>query len=542
MSAEAQKHKITALYERLSRDDELQGESNSIKNQKKLLEDYALRNGLRNLCHFTDDGVSGTTFKREGFQAMIAEVEAGNVGTVIVKDMSRFGRDYLQVGFYTEILFKEKDVRFIAISNGIDSENQQESDFTPFLNIMNEWYARDTSRKIKAVFKSKMESGKRVSPSIPYGYLRDPNDKQRLIIDPEPAAVVRRIYRMVIDGKGVQSIADTLTAEKIPIPSAYAAEHCPENNHAHDIKDPFQWSPTAVGYILAKQEYMGHTVLGKTIGLDYKTKKRRKAKPNELMIFPNTHEPIVDEETWQLAQKLRRTVRRPSYDREPHPLTGLVYCAGCGAKLTHRQPKPDKEKKYDADDNYICSAYRGSSKSCTMHYIKTSTLMNLILDAIRRVTENVRADEKAFIENTADIYIEESRKLNREQERQIAQKEERRKTVDRLMMKLYEDRTSGIIPEKHFERMLEEYGAEFDSLEVEIDNLKAEIAERENSAVKTDKFVEIVRKYTDITELTPAILNEFIEKVIVHERTGTRGNYHQKIEIFFNFVGQIDPE
>lgn len=393
MRTATQSMKFTALYERLSRDDELIGESNSIKNQKQLLENYAHKNGYAPIRHFTDDGVSGTTFEREGFQAMIAEVEAGNVGAVIVKDMSRFGRDYLKVGFYTEVMFKEKGVRFIAINNGIDSANQQDSDFTPFLNIMNEWYARDASRKIQAVFKSRMQDGKRVSPSVPYGYLRSPEDKQKLIIDEEPAAVVRRIYQLVIEGKGVTAIADILTAEKVLIPSAYAKIHCPENDHSKGFTNPYLWSATAVSYILAKQEYMGHTVLGKTISVSYKTKKRRKAEPDELMIFKNTHPAIVDEETWHLAQKLRKTVRKPSYDRPPHPLTGLVYCADCGSKMTHRQPSPTKKKKYDADDAYTCSSYRQRTRDCTMHYIKTSVLWELILTAIREVSDYVRQDE-----------------------------------------------------------------------------------------------------------------------------------------------------
>lgn len=295
-------NKITALYERLSRDDEVQGESNSITNQKEYLEDFARKNGFHNLRHFTDDGVSGTTFERDGFKAMIAEVEEGNVETVIVKDMSRFGRNYLKVGFYTEMLFPEKDVRFIAINNGVDSLTQSENDFTPFLNIMNEWYAKDTSKKIRTMFRAKRQEGKRVSPSVPYGYLRDPNNKQHLIVDEEAAKVVRRIYQMVIEGHGKTEIARILSSEKVLIPSAYAAEHCPENNHSHGWTNPYQWSCTAVSYILEKQEYMGHTVLGKTVLDNFKTKKRRKAKPDELMIFPNTHEAIVDEETWHNEQ------------------------------------------------------------------------------------------------------------------------------------------------------------------------------------------------------------------------------------------------
>ena len=254
----ARTKKITALYERLSRDDELQGESNSIKNQKAFLEDYARRNGFLNIRHYTDDGVSGTTFDRKGFQAMIAEIEADNVATVIVKDMSRFGRDYLQVGFYTDILFKDKDVRFIAVNNGIDSDKQSDNDFTPFLNIMNEWYARDSSRKIRAIFQARMQEGKRVSASVPYGYRRNPENKQQLIVDERAAVVVRRIFQMIIAGDGVQAIADALTADRVLIPSAYAKRYNPENHHSKGYHDPYRWSPTSVSYILEKQEYMGH--------------------------------------------------------------------------------------------------------------------------------------------------------------------------------------------------------------------------------------------------------------------------------------------
>ena len=532
--------KITALYERLSRDDELQGESNSIKNQKQLLESYAHKNGYSPIRHFTDDGVSGTTFEREGFQAMIAEVEAGNVGAVIVKDMSRFGRDYLKVGFYTEVMFKEKGVRFIAINNGIDSANQQDSDFTPFLNIMNEWYARDASRKIQAVFKSRMQDGKRVSPSVPYGYLRSPEDKQKLIIDEEPAAVVRRIYQMVIEGKGVTAIADILTAEKVLIPSAYAKIHCPENDHSKGFTNPYLWSATAVSYILEKQEYMGHTVLGKTISVSYKTKKRRKAEPDELMIFKNTHPAIVDEETWHLAQKLRKTVRKPSYDRPPHPLTGLVYCADCGSKMTHRQPSPTKKKKYDADDAYICGSYRQRTRDCTMHFIKTSVLWELILTAIREVSDYVRQDEKAFIDKVQQTSTVQMAETQREQKRRLAEATERNGELNTLIKKLYEGNATGKIPDKHFERLLSEYDSEQTALETEIEDLKAQIDSFNEDSAKADKFIAVVRRYTDFTELTTPMLNEFIEKVVVHEATGGRTDRKQKIDVYFNFVGQVE--
>ena len=535
-------HKITALYERLSRDDELQGPSNSILNQKSFLEDYARRNGFANVRHFTDDGVSGTTFDRAGFNAMIAEVDAGNVSTIIVKDMSRFGRDYLRVGFYTDIMFREKGIRFIAVNNGIDSDKQNDNDFTPFLNIMNEFYARDVSRKIRAIFKARMQNGKRVSPSVPYGYRRDPEDKQHLIIDEEPAAVVRRIFRMVIEGHGVQGIADALTADKVLIPSAYARKYYPENNHSHGYHDPYDWSPTTVKHILEKQEYLGHTVLGKTISESYKTKKRRKARPDELMIFRNTHEAIVDEDTWQLAHRLKRTIRRRSYPgRIPNPLTRLLYCADCGRKLTHHQPAPDKKKVYDSDDYYICGNYRQLARDCTIHYIKTSTVKSLVLEAIREVSAYVQQDEDEFIRLAHKAASTEQKQTVSEQKKQLQKVEKRIAELDDLIKKLYEGNASGKIPDKHFSRLLEEYDTEQNALEQDVSGLKGGIAVQTENNLGAERFIALVRRYTSFDELTTPMLNEFIEKIVVYEADKSTGDRRQKVEIHFNFIGCFTP-
>ena len=534
--------KITALYERLSRDDELQGPSNSILNQQAFLEDFCKRNSFTNVRHFTDDGVSGTTFDREGFKAMIAEVEAGNVATIIVKDMSRFGRDYLKVGFYTDVMFRDKGVRFIAVNNGIDSDKQGDNDFTPFLNIMNEFYARDSSRKIQAIFKARMQDGKRVSPSVPYGYRRDPQDKQHLIVDEEAAAVVRRIFQMVIDGYGVKGIADALTADKVLIPSAYAKLHNPENDHSKGFHDPCLWSSTAVGYILEKQEYMGHTVLGKTICENYKTKKRRKAKPEELMIFRDTHEAIVDEETWQLAHRLKKTIRKPSYpDRPANPLTGLLYCADCGHKLTHHQPSPSKKKIYDADDYYICGNYRQLTRDCTIHYIKTSAIEKLILTAIREVSAYVREDEKQFIRIVREAASAGQEQTAREQKKRLRQVEKRIAELDELIRKLYEGNATGKIPDKHFNRLLAEYDTEQNALEQEAAELKEGITAQAEDGMRAQRFVSLVRRYTSFDELTASMLNEFIEKVVVHEADKSTGDRRQKVDIYFNFIGCFVP-
>lgn len=535
MSKQLNSIKITALYERLSRDDELQGESNSITNQKHFLEDYARKNGFVNIRHFTDDGVSGTTFDREGFQSMIAEVEAGNVAVIIVKDMSRFGRDYLKVGFYTEVMFKEKGVRFIAINNGIDSSNQQDSDFTPFLNIMNEWYARDSSRKIQAIFKARMQEGKRVSPSVPYGYRRDPDDKQHLIIDPEPAAVVRRIFKLVLEGNGVNRIADILYADKILIPSAYAEKYYPENQHSKSFHDPIRWTNQTIIHILEKREYMGHTVLGKTISESYKTKKRRKATEDELMIFENTHEAIIDEETWNNVQRLIETKRRPKKNGAPPcRLSGLLYCADCGSKLSHRY---NSRNKYDADNSYGCSSYRQYTRNCTMHYIRVSVVEKLILEAIREVSAYALSNEKEFVKKVREASDVQQEATMKEYRRRLGKAKRRHEELDDLVKKLYESFATGKIPEKHFDRLLSGYDNEQTTLEAEMQELQTGLDRYGADSVRADRFLELVRRYTDFSELTTPMLNEFIEKVVVHEADKSTGDRVQKVDIYLNFIG-----
>lgn len=535
MSKQLNSIKITALYERLSRDDELQGESNSITNQKHFLEDYARKNGFVNIRHFIDDGVSGTTFDREGFQSMIAEVEAGNVAVIIVKDMSRFGRDYLKVGFYTEVMFKEKGVRFIAINNGIDSSNQQDSDFTPFLNIMNEWYARDSSRKIQAIFKARMQEGKRVSPSVPYGYRRDPDDKQHLIIDPEPAAVVRRIFKLVLEGNGVNRIADILYADKILIPSAYAEKYYPENQHSKSFHDPIRWTNQTIIHVLEKREYMGHTVLGKTISESYKTKKRRKATEDELMIFENTHEAIIDEETWNNVQRLIETKRRPKKNGAPPcRLSGLLYCADCGSKLSHRY---NSRNKYDADNSYGCSSYRQYTRNCTMHYIRVSVVEKLILETIREVSAYALSNEKEFVKKVREASDVQQEATMKEYRRRLGKAKRRHEELDDLVKKLYESFATGKIPEKHFDRLLSGYDNEQTTLEAEMQELQTGLDRYGADSVRADRFLELVKRYTDFSELTTPMLNEFIEKVVVHEADKSTGDRVQKVDIYLNFIG-----
>lgn len=466
---------------------------------------------------------------------MIAEVEAGNVAVIIVKDMSRFGRDYLKVGFYTEVMFKEKGVRFIAINNGIDSSNQQDSDFTPFLNIMNEWYARDSSRKIQAIFKARMQEGKRVSPSVPYGYRRDPDDKQHLIIDPEPAAVVRRIFKLILEGNGVNRIADILYADKILIPSAYAEKYYPENQHSKSFHDPIRWTNQTIIHILEKREYMGHTVLGKTISESYKTKKHRKATEDELMIFENTHEAIIDEETWNNVQRLIETKRRPKKNGAPPcRLSGLLYCADCGSKLSHRY---NSRNKYDADNSYGCSSYRQYTRNCTMHYIRVSVVENLILETIREVSAYALSNEKEFVKKVREASDVQQEATMKEYRRRLGKAKRRHEELDDLVKKLYESFATGKIPEKHFDRLLSGYDNEQTALEAEMQELQTGLDRYGADSVRADRFLELVKRYTDFSELTTPMLNEFIEKVVVHEADKSTGDRVQKVDIYLNFIG-----
>ena len=541
------KIKYTALYERLSRDDEMQGESNSIVNQKRYLEEYAQAQGFKNIRHFTDDGYSGTNFKRPSFQKMIAAIEAGEIDVVCVKDLSRFGRDYLKVGFYTEIMFPEKGVRFIAINNSVDSANPTENDFTPFLNIKNEWYAKDTSNKIRTIFRSRMQDGKRCSGAIPYGYRRDPEDKNHLLIDEEAAKVVRRIYQMVIDGMGSQAIANQLTADNVLIPSAYLeqSEHGESRNHSYH--DPCRWNCTAVSYILDKQEYMGHTVLGKTICENFKTKKRRKARPDELIIFENTHEPIIDAETWHLVQKLRRRTRRKlangSYS---HRLSGLVYCADCGKRLSYSSPqsqhRPDG-KTYDADSSFRCPTYKSMYGECTMHYIKSSTLDKLVDEAVRKIARYVLRNEQAFLEQVRVLTSADQKHTQSEDKKELVNIKKRIAELDNYIKRLYEGNASGKIPDRQFEKLMAQYDSEQQELEERVKEIEVSIHEIQQESENGQQFVRLVQKYRDLTEIDQTALNEFIDKVVVHEATGGRtADRSQQIDIYFNFIGQFMVE
>lgn len=541
---------MTALYERLSRDDELQGESNSILNQKRMLEEYALKNGFEGIFHFTDDGFSGGNFDRPGWKRLIAEVEAGNVGTVIVKDMSRVGRDYLQVGFYTEVMFREKSIRFIAISNSIDSVNRDSGEFAPFLNIMSEWYLRDSSRKIKSVMRAKGARGERMTTEVVYGYRYD-EDKQ-WIIDPDAAEVVKRIFQLTIEGKGPTQIARILAEDKIERPSYYMTTHGISNRTQYDMSNPYAWSGNTIARMIGRPEYIGHTVNFRTYKDSYKDKQSKQTPKEEWMIFENTHSAIINPEAFETAQRCRKTVRRTDSHGEANPLTGLVFCADCGAKLyNHRMPFPTtyvNKKGYICNrppkDVYTCSTYnltgRRYDKQCTNHQIRTIVLRELALDAIRTVSGFVKSNEVEFVKQVRETSNIRQTETAKSHKRQIVKQQKRVLELNTLIRKIYEDNVSGKLTDKRFELLSSEYEQEQTELEKSIVLLQDELDSFNADSIRADKFIEIVKKYTDFTELTTPMIHEYIEKIIVHEADKSSGERTQKVDIHLNFIGKFN--
>ena len=545
MSVKQTEEKTMALYERLSRDDDLMGESNSILNQKAYLENYAAQHGYINIAHYTDDGWSGGNFERPAWKHMIADIEAGKICRVIVKDMSRAGRDYLQTGFYTEVFFRQHGVHFIAIANGVDSEDQNSNEFAPFLNIMNEWYLRDQSRKVSAAYKIKGNSGKHTSTHAIYGYKKDPEDKDRWIIDEEAAAVVRRIFQMSIEGHGGYEIAQILTREKVESPSYYLASRgIGLFKNRKDMTRPYDWYGNSVNVLLSKPEYMGHTVNFRTSKKSYKDK-RVMNPPEDWLIFENTHEAIVDPETWHLAQQTRKTVHRLDTTGEANPLTGILFCAECGAKLyNHRSLKNNKDGSQTLVDFYNCATYtltlQRETKKCCSHSITTKALRELILDTIRTVSAYAIANEEAF----RDKVLEASR-IKQEAEakglkKKLTKAKKRYAELNVLIKKLYESYAMEKISEHRFDMLCAEYEQEQAELESVIAADQVELEIFHADATRADQFMTLAKKYTDFSELTTPMINEFIEKILIHAPEKIDGERTMEIEIFLKFIGKFE--
>ena len=529
--------KITALYERLSRDDELEGESNSIVNQKKILEEYASKNNLTNIIHFTDDGISGTQFDRPGFMEMMNGVTTGNIGCIIVKDMSRLGRDYLKVGQCMEIL-RQKGVRLIAINDNVDSF-YREDDFTPFRNIMNEWYARDTSRKIQSTFRSKGESGKHTASTPPYGYIKDEKDKDKWVVDEKAAEIVRRIFNLTMDGAGPYKIAKILEADKIDIPAYHQQKMGYGLHQSKNFEYPYRWCSSTIASILKKKEYLGHTVNFKT-RKHFKDKKSKYVSEDKWLIFENTHEAIIDQETFDNVQRIRGNVKRyPDGWGEYHPLTGLMYCADCGSKMYVHRTNNYKNIPY-----YVCSNYKKvpcGTLCPSAHRIKAEVVLNLIQETLKDIKKYLDEDNEAFIRSIQNE-MEEKEKIEIEKKRtRLIDSKGRLQELERLMCRIYEDMILNKIPNSRYEILNNQYETEQITLSKEIKDLEQTISRYEKETDRAKKFISLISRYENFDELTTTMINEFVEKIIVHERDrkGSQTS-KQKIEIYFNFIGNYE--
>ena len=529
--------KITALYCRLSRDDELQGDSNSIKNQKAILQKYADDNGFGNTHFFVDDGYSGTNFDRPDWQRLMALVEEGGVGTIIVKDMSRLGRDYLKVGYYTEVLFPGSDIRFIAISNGVDSANQQESDFTPFLNIINEWYAKDTSKKIRAVFKAKGQAGKPLCTNPPYGYVKDPDDKTHWVIDKEAADVVRQAFHLCMDGYGPTQIAKEFMKRGYRNPTAHAKDmgYNPPDNRTN--AGDYIWDTSTIVHMLSRQEYLGHTVNFKTYRKSYKQKKQLKNDPSEWQVFKNTHEAIIDQETFDIVQRIRDGRRRWTPMGEMPILSGMLFCADCGAKLYQARGRGwEHDKEY-----FVCATYRKVKGGCSSHQIRNVVVEELLLDGIRQITAFARAHEDEFVQMVTSETRMALDKSLRDSKRELEQSQSRIAKLDDIIQRLYEDNISGKVSDERFAKMTANYEAEQHTLESRVAELKAAMNAENESSINVDHFLWLVRKYTNIQELTAEMIREFVERIYVYKAERVDGRRVQRIKIVWNCIGEFTP-
>ena len=528
---------ITALYPRLSHEDELQGESNSISNQKRILETYAKQNGFSNLRWYTDDGYSGANFQRPGFQAMLADIEAGKVGTVIVKDMSRLGRNYLQVGMYTEMIFPQKGVRFIAINDGVDSA-QGDNDFASLRNIFNEWLVRDTSKKIKAVKRSKGMSGKPITSKPVYGYLMD--EDENFIIDEEAAPVVRQIYSLCLAGNGPTKIARMLTEQQIPTPGTLEYRRTGSTRRYHPGYE-CKWATNTVVHLLENREYTGCLVNFKTEKPSYKLKHSIENPPEKQAVFENHHEPIIDRETWERVQELRKQRKRPNRYDEVGLFSGILFCADCGSVMYQQRYQTDKRKQ----DCYICGSYKKRTADCTAHFIRTDLLTAGVLSNLRKVTSYAAKHEARFMKLLIEQNEDGDRRRNAAKKKELEAAEKRIAELSAIFKRLYEDSVTGRISDERFTELSADYEAEQKELKERAARLREELSKAQEATANAEKFMNVVRRHTTIEELTPTLLREFVEKIVVHESVALDGKRRgklrrQEIEIYYSFVGKVE--
>lgn len=525
----------TALYCRLSCDDDLQGDSNSIRNQKMLLKQYADEHKLRNVRFYVDDGYSGSNFDRPDFKRMIDDIDNGKVSTVIVKDMSRFGRDHILVGYYTKYYFAEADVRFIAVYDQVDSETNPDDDITPFKNILNEMYAKDCSKKIRAVMKAKGNAGKHLVTHPPLGYKKDPNDKEKWVIDERGAETVREIFSLCMNGYGPTQIARILTERKIDTPVVYFHKHgLPTPSKIQDGSEI--WDQKSVAGILENLEYTGCTVNFKTYKKSYKSKKRIEAPKEDRLVFENTQEAIIDRQTFDTVQKIRQGRRRLTPMGEMNALSGMLYCADCGKKMYLCRCTTMKQAEY-----FNCSTYRKKKKNlCTSHQITVKAVETLLLDDLRRTLRFAQSQKEEFLQ-----ILEENSEVKTKQEikenlRELSAEEERIKALDKIIQSLYEDKVAGKLPEERYLKLSDTYETEQAELTEKAQTLKAEIEKDKKEKGHILDFLCLVEKYSSIEELTPEIIRSFVDRIIVHEKRKENGHYRQEVEIVYNFIGAVE--
>ena len=528
---------ITALYPRLSHEDELSGESNSISNQKRILEAYAKQNGFTNLKWYTDDGFSGANFQRPGFQSMLADIEAGLVGTVIVKDMSRLGRNYLQVGMYTEIIFPQKNVRFIAINDGVDSA-QGENDFAPLRNIFNEWLVRDTSKKIRAVKRSKGMSGKPVTSKPVYGYLMD--EDENFIIDEEAAPVVKQIYSLCLAGNGPTKIARMLTEQQIPTPGTLEYRRTGSTRRYHPGYE-CKWAANTVVHILENREYTGCLVNFKTTTQSYKCSKIIYNSEDKQAVFENHHEIIIDRDTWERVQELRKQRKRPNRYDEVGLFSGILFCADCGSVMYQQRYQTDKRKQ----DCYICGSYKKRTADCTAHFIRTDLLTAGVTENLRKITSYAAKHEARFMKLLVEQNEDGGRRRNAAKKKELETAQKRISELSAIFKRLYEDSVTGRISDERFSELSADYEAEQKELKERAAGLQEELSKAQEATENAEKFMKVVRKHTSFEELTPTLLREFVEKIVIHESVALDGKRRgklrrQEIEIYYSFVGKVE--
>ena len=519
--------KITALYCRLSQDDMLDGESNSITNQKAILQKFAEDNGFPNPTFYVDDGVSGTTWERDGFKAMMADIEDGKVATVITKDLSRLGRDYLKTGELIEMVFPDYDVRYIAVNDNVDTA-KSENELLAFKNIFNDWYARDCSKKIRAVFKAKGQAGKHLCPPI-YGYKKSDTDKNLWVIDETAAEVVRKIFKLCIDGYGPVQIARILTEQGIPTPTAYALSQGRDNGR-HNAK-LYRWGATTVSKILEKPEYCGHTVNFRTRMKSYKVHKIIYNPQEEWLIFENTHEPIITQQEFDLVQELRKHKRRPQRSDVVNPFAGMVYCADCGEKMYLSRRKNERPEQ----EHMRCSTYAKDGDKCTVHYIRTCVLNEIVLGELNKLLASVRENEDEFVQTAMSNSVQRKSSELTKAKKTLKQAQKRIAELDRLFTRLYEDNVLGKISDERFAMMSAGYEDEENKLKATVQELTAYIDTAEQKSSDVTSFLQVVHRYERIEKLTPEIMHELIDKIIVHEADKSSGKRFQQIDIIYRF-------